>query len=222
MALAVTEADVRPRRPRALQADARGGRLLGRVVWALPDPRAGAGSGRGESRRPGPAGQGRRRLQPGALAALRRPGDPGGQGLPRRRDRRRIRRRRAAGPGGGLLRRPAALEGRRAAGRGDELSLREAAELEPRRADIAVALGRARLRRGAEDEALEAVERPREDFAAGGIAARVQLAKAGVAADAFAALDRGERDAALDSLLAELEAPNGNGAGRATRRPSAT
>src|SRR5215204_405856 len=33
---------------------------------------------------------------------------------------------------------------------GDELSLREAAELEPRRADIAVALARKRLERGAE------------------------------------------------------------------------
>ena len=43
--------------------------------------------------------------------------------------------------------------------KGDELSLREAAELEPRRADVAVRLGRARLERGAEDEALEAVER---------------------------------------------------------------
>jgi putative thioredoxin len=35
--------------------------------------------------------------------------------------------------------------------RGDELSLREAAELEPRRADVAVRLGRARLERGAEE-----------------------------------------------------------------------
>jgi putative thioredoxin len=41
---------------------------------------------------------------------------------------------------------------------GDELSLREAAELEPRRADIAVALARKRLERGAEEDALAAVE----------------------------------------------------------------
>jgi putative thioredoxin len=41
---------------------------------------------------------------------------------------------------------------------GDELSLREASELEPRRADIAVALAKARLARGAEAEALEAVD----------------------------------------------------------------
>ncbi len=89
--------------------------------------------------------------------------------------------------------------------KGDELSLREAAELEPRRADIAVALGRARLERGAEAEALEAVAGHESDFAAAGIAARVRLAQDGIGADAFAALDRGDRDAALDALLAELE-----------------
>ena len=87
---------------------------------------------------------------------------------------------------------------------GDELSLREAAELEPGRADIAVALAKARLERGAEDEALEAVSSHEGDFAAAGIAARVRLAKAGKGAEAFAALDRGDREAALDGLLAEL------------------
>jgi putative thioredoxin len=87
---------------------------------------------------------------------------------------------------------------------GDELSLREAAELEPRRADIAAALGRARLERGAEDEALEAVEGHAGDFAAEGIAARIRLSRAGVGKEAFEALDRGERDAALDRLLEEL------------------
>jgi putative thioredoxin len=85
--------------------------------------------------------------------------------------------------------------------RGDELSLREAAELEPRRADIAVRLGQARLQRGAEEEALEAVAGHEADFGAAGLAARVRLAKAGIGADAFAALDRGGRAAALDGLL---------------------
>jgi putative thioredoxin len=89
--------------------------------------------------------------------------------------------------------------------RGDELSLREAAELEPRRADVAVRLGRARLERGAEEEALEAVAGHESDFAAAGLAARVRLSRAGIGADAFASLDRGEREAALDGLLAELE-----------------
>jgi putative thioredoxin len=84
---------------------------------------------------------------------------------------------------------------------GDELSLREAAELEPRRADIAVALARKRLERGAEDDALSAVEDHESDFAAAGIAARIGLVKDGVAAEPFEALDRGETAAALDSLI---------------------
>jgi putative thioredoxin len=87
---------------------------------------------------------------------------------------------------------------------GDELSLREAAELEPRRADIVVALARKRLERGAEDEALEAVEGHEGDFAADGIAARVDLTRRGVGLKAFEALDRGEREGALDSLLEEI------------------
>src|ERR1044071_5031637 len=84
---------------------------------------------------------------------------------------------------------------------GDELSLREASELEPRRADIAVALARKRLERGAEDDALAAVEGHEGDFAAEGIVARLGLARDGVATEAFEALDRGDRTAALDALL---------------------
>jgi putative thioredoxin len=64
---------------------------------------------------------------------------------------------------------------------GDELSLREASELEPRRADIAVALAGKRLERGAEDDALSAVEGHQGDFAAEGISARIGLTKAGLA-----------------------------------------
>ena len=96
--------------------------------------------------------------------------------------------------------------------KGDELSLREAARLEPRRADIAVALANARLARGADDDALAAVEDHPDDFAAQGIAARVKLVQAGVGADAFAALDRGDRDAALDGLLDALAGLDANGA----------
>jgi len=84
---------------------------------------------------------------------------------------------------------------------GDELSLREAAELEPRRADIAVALARKRLEREAEDDALEAVKGHEGDFAADGVAARIALTKADIGAEAFEALDSGKRDAALDALL---------------------
>jgi putative thioredoxin len=95
--------------------------------------------------------------------------------------------------------------------KGDELSLREAAELAPARADIAVRLGRARLERGAAEEALAAVASHPGDFAAAGLAARVKLGRAGIAAEAFAALDRGERDAALDALLGELAPSATNG-----------
>ena len=96
---------------------------------------------------------------------------------------------------------------------GDELSLREAAELEPGRADIAVALAKARLERGAEEEALEAVKGHDGDFAAAGIAARVQLVRAGLGAEAFAALDRGDRDGALDALIAEIGKLRNEGSG---------
>jgi putative thioredoxin len=92
---------------------------------------------------------------------------------------------------------------------GDELSLLEASELEPRRADVAVALARIRLERGAEAEALEAVAPHEGDFAAEGIAARVRLLAAGIGTQAFAALDRGERDAALDLLLEDLAGLDG-------------
>jgi putative thioredoxin len=99
--------------------------------------------------------------------------------------------------------------------KGDELSLREAAELEPRRADVAVRLGRARLERGAEDEALAALEGHTDDFVAGGIVARIALGRAGVAPEALAALDRGDREAALDGLLDALANLGAAGAGEA-------
>jgi putative thioredoxin len=95
---------------------------------------------------------------------------------------------------------------------GDELSLREASELEPRRADIALALAKARLARGAETEALEAVAGFPDDFAAAGIAARVKLATAGIAPQAWSSLDAGDRTAALDALLDALS-QNGSDTG---------
>jgi putative thioredoxin len=84
---------------------------------------------------------------------------------------------------------------------GDELSLREASELEPRRADIAVPLARKRLERGADQEALEALDPHRGDFAADGIVSLIRLKQAGVAPAAFDALGRGDREEALDGLL---------------------
>jgi putative thioredoxin len=94
---------------------------------------------------------------------------------------------------------------------GDELSLREAHELEPRRADIALALAKARLARGAEAEALEAVEGFPDDFGGAGIIARVKLSQAGIAPEAWTALDAGDRTGALDALL-EAVSQNGDAA----------
>jgi putative thioredoxin len=99
---------------------------------------------------------------------------------------------------------------------GDELSLREAHELEPRRADIAVALAKARLARRADHEALEAVEPFPDDFAAAGIVARVRLSQAGVAPEAWVGLDEGNRTTALDVLLDALASRNGATADGAT------
>ncbi|MBS1881229.1 MAG: hypothetical protein JST31_17080, partial [Actinobacteria bacterium] len=101
--------------------------------------------------------------------------------------------------------------------KGDELSLREAHELDPRRADVAVALGRARLARGAEDEALEAVAGHPGDFDAQGIAARVRLSQAGVGKEGLEALSRGDRGAAIEALIAELPNHPSNGDGDSTR-----
>jgi hypothetical protein len=171
------------------------------VVWAVPNFGTGTGSGGGEPRRSGAVGQGRRRRQPGALGPLWHPGHSRRQGLPRWRGRQRIRRRRAKAKVEELFDSLVPSRADELLAAGDELSLREASELEPRRADIAVALARKRLERGAEDDALSAVEGHEGDFGAQGIAARIGLTRAGLATEAFEALDNGDRAAALDALL---------------------
>jgi putative thioredoxin len=90
---------------------------------------------------------------------------------------------------------------------GDEESLRRALELEPNRADAAVALARLLVERGEDEEALRLVERLEGDFEAQGLAARIRLLGGEPAPElraAFEALDRGDRDEALDSLLEAL------------------
>jgi putative thioredoxin len=86
---------------------------------------------------------------------------------------------------------------------GDEASLRRALQLEPGRRDAALALARLLHARGEDDAALELVEPLAGDFAAEGLAARIRLEEAGEPelADAFAALDAGERQHGLDALL---------------------
>jgi putative thioredoxin len=97
--------------------------------------------------------------------------------------------------------------------RGDEESLRQALELEPARADAAVPLARILRDRGETDAALEILARVPGSFAADGLAARIALESASGAPDlieAFAALDAGDRERALDLLLQAIPPADGS------------
>jgi putative thioredoxin len=96
--------------------------------------------------------------------------------------------------------------------RGDEESLRRAAELEPSRADAAVPLARLLLGRGDADGALALVREVPGNFAADGIAARITLARGAPGpdvSDAFDALDEGDHERALDLLIGALPSADG-------------
>ncbi|MFL5816997.1 MAG: tetratricopeptide repeat protein [Conexibacter sp.] len=94
---------------------------------------------------------------------------------------------------------------------GDEASLRKALELEPNRADALVPLARLLHARGEDEEALALLERAPGDFGGAGLAARIELQQAGTPdlGDAFAALDAGEHERALDLLIAALPSADG-------------
>ena len=100
--------------------------------------------------------------------------------------------------------------------KGDEQSLRRALELEPRRADAAVPLARMLHARGSSDEALELVQEIPGSFGADGLAARIALESAPQAdgspnlQEAFAALDAGDEERALDLLLEALPSADGS------------
>ncbi len=90
---------------------------------------------------------------------------------------------------------------------GDEQGLRRALELDPRQVAAAAALARLLLRRGEAAEALAAVEALAEvDFACAGLAARARLqlessdGDEGLPSKAFAALDDGHHEHALEAL----------------------
>jgi putative thioredoxin len=95
---------------------------------------------------------------------------------------------------------------------GDEQSLREALELDPRHARAAVGLGRLLLGRGDADEALEVLRPFPHDFIADGLAARAELSasedgsQASELQAAFSAWDRGEPGEALEQLQEVLAA----------------
>ena len=87
--------------------------------------------------------------------------------------------------------------------KGDEESLRAALELEPGHADAAIQLARILHGRGQEEEALEILGNVHGSFAADGLAARIRLERTGVPdlSRAFAALDAGDNEQALDVLI---------------------
>jgi putative thioredoxin len=92
---------------------------------------------------------------------------------------------------------------------GAEEDLRRALELEPGRADAALALARMLIARGESEEALALLEPVSGSFQADGLAARLRLQMDGELSEAFAALDRGELEHALDQLLAALPSADG-------------
>jgi putative thioredoxin len=100
----------------------------------------------------------------------------------------------------------------------DEASLRRALELEPSRADAAVPYARLLRVRGEAEEALNVLGRVPGSFAADGLAAQITLEQAGTPdlGDAFAALQSGDHERALDLLIEAL--PGADGAREDIRR----
>src|SRR4051812_3638923 len=87
---------------------------------------------------------------------------------------------------------------------GDEASLRRALELEPTRRDAKVALAQILFDRDERDEALGLVEGLEGDFAAEGLASRIRLEREPGYDAAFKLLDDGNREQALDALIAAI------------------
>jgi putative thioredoxin len=96
--------------------------------------------------------------------------------------------------------------------KGDEDSLRAAVELEPGHADAAVQLARILHRRGQDQEALEILGNVRGSFAADGLSARIRLERSGVPdlSRAFAALDEGDDEQALEMLIEAISLARGS------------
>jgi putative thioredoxin len=93
----------------------------------------------------------------------------------------------------------------------DEAALRRALELEPGRADAAVPLAKLLHRRGEADAAAAVLENVTGSFAADGLLARIELERSGTPdlRAAFAALDEGATERALDLLIDALPGADG-------------
>jgi putative thioredoxin len=87
---------------------------------------------------------------------------------------------------------------------GDESALRRALELEPGRADAAVALASILRDRGEREAALSVLQNVAGSFAAEGLAARLRLEDDEELREAFAALDAGDTQRGLDGLIAAI------------------
>ena len=87
--------------------------------------------------------------------------------------------------------------------KGDEESLRAALELEPGHAAAAIQLARILHGRAQTEEALEILGNVNGSFAADGLAARIRLERTAVPdlSRAFAALDAGDKEQALEVLI---------------------
>jgi putative thioredoxin len=89
---------------------------------------------------------------------------------------------------------------------GGEEDLRRALELEPNRADAAVALARLLHGRGERDAALEVLGEAAGSYVADGLAARIRLEDDPGLRDGFAAVDAGDLQRGLDALIAAIAA----------------
>ena len=89
---------------------------------------------------------------------------------------------------------------------GDEQSLQRALELEPNRADAAVALAKLQHGRGERDAALATLANATGSYAAEGLSARIRLEDDPELADAWAALDEGDQERAIDALIEAIAA----------------
>jgi putative thioredoxin len=97
---------------------------------------------------------------------------------------------------------------------GDEESLRKVIDKEPANVDANLGLAQLHYRAGDSDAALERLRNAGNGFRADGLAARIELERANGehprVAEAFAKLDAGDQEGALDILLEELSTADGD------------
>ena len=103
-------------------------------------------------------------------------------------------------------------EAEQLAQKGDEESLRAALRIEPGQADAAIQLARILRGRGEKEEALEILGNVRGSFTAEGLAARIRLERTATLdlSRAFAALDAGDSEQALDVLIEAIPPARGS------------